>query len=682
MKRLCRAALFTLLASVEAFGQTGWVEIAYPTQDNLRLTNPVVVSAWAIPHSVTLTNRVGTSNVVGVQEFLTDIRNDASTNETAVNTLSWYCEVWSPTGTWSFVDTRTVTNHFAPTNLVLQSRDVWAWDAYWAMRERYLAQVPPATDNFPVAGGGWPSVPTPRFYRSNREALIFTKEWIVASLGYSYSSPAYHYWVDMAAADVAGTFNSVMVTNDAFPRLTLSNVLVRSDAPTNWPYFTPSRDLACASGLYPSLMTNTFVMMEDADLDDFWEDVFGHRYIDSCGGEHVFYGHTNMEIITVVCTNAYVEAGHTMSDYGWCVVRAAFTCMVATASGDPFTKDWTLIVTNDRPMDMSTSAVTKLYRDCGIAPSTVVTRTGSGYAAGGYDAPWVQPSDANWVDQTNRPSMNDFPGTAQNILMVNACPYDWVSTGVGDYFMRARNKGEFYFDQSTIPCCPFYDTESVDAWEYTEAGYQYSFRKPLEPTPFTALTTGLVAYWSATVTNLRPVIDVYWISDGQWELTGWTQTFADIDYQTSGSYSNFRVVSMSYGSNALAALSDLTGKTNPVRRTSILPTLYTNETYAPSSMIWAVNYNYTSLWPAALDIRTTWPAIITTTIVHSASYTNVYTGLTTVHCYDLGGLDVPYFRTEGAYNEVKAAMYPNHAWVTYPRRSVFLWNTTNGFRYR
>lgn len=321
------AATFTLLASVNAFGWTGWHPTAWDTP---RLASPEVVRVQAVTNGpfvftnyLPQWNRVvdgvytnyvygwppdgscSTNKVISTNAFLSDIVANAGVLDTGAVVNSWSFDLTDCTGT-AYTVTRTVTNYPAWTNLHLQARDVWAFDAYMAMYER--EQVIQRTHWLHGIIAGEQAADKPRYYRNNREALVYTKSWLAGSIGYfvatNYIAPEY----------LTNTIETV----------TADVLMPAIAAPSNYLDHTPWRWLGPVDGGLSNVVRGSWAMVG-------WYDTNGvalvqtNITVDSCGNTVTNIGaYTNGQVVAFVCTNAAILAGHTESDYGWRKVTNIF----------------------------------------------------------------------------------------------------------------------------------------------------------------------------------------------------------------------------------------------------------------------------------------------------------------------------------------------------------------------
>lgn len=258
-----------------AEAQTGWLEVAYPPEDHARLQTAVVVQAWAAVHSFVLTN----CGQVVTQAFQTDIV-PAGAGLVVTNAFSWPCWQCDTNGvrTNSFTDSRTVTSALQVVTNKLQARDVWAWDAYYAMSERTN-----------VVGG---AVQKPRFYRENREALVFTKDWL---------------------ADSIGSFVRADTSRPPLVYLDWTNLYPLAAVPSNFLDYTPYRELNCGGIGY----TNASTLTNSTTLDYGWcgvRKIFTNLVWTRAAGR-TSYGYWETALTNVTCGGANGDTGWQSNSY-------------------------------------------------------------------------------------------------------------------------------------------------------------------------------------------------------------------------------------------------------------------------------------------------------------------------------------------------------------------------------
>lgn len=322
MKLLKLAATFTLLASVNAFGWTGWHPTAWDTP---RLASPEVVRVQAVTNGPFVftnylpqwnqvvdgvyTNYVygwppdgscSTNKVISTNAFLSDIVANAGALDTGAVVNTWSFDLNDCTG-GAYTVTRTVTNYPAFTNLHLQARDVWAFDSYMAAHER--GTVMPTN-----------TLEKPRYYRNNRDALVQTKQWIEAYAG--------------NFAETNWSANMPDYLTNALPTYDAVTLAVSIGAPSNYTAHTPWRWLGPVDGGLSNVVRGSWAMVGRYDTNGVAL-VQTNVTLDSCGNTITNVGaYTNGQVVAFVCTNAAILAGHTESDYGWRKIQAAFSNLV------------------------------------------------------------------------------------------------------------------------------------------------------------------------------------------------------------------------------------------------------------------------------------------------------------------------------------------------------------------
>lgn len=185
MKWRIHLVIFVFLALGDSgFAQWNGIAKAWPATNHLRLPAPVSVSLYAINWTAVVTNWATGSNVVTTQQFLTDIRPGQQSGSYTQNFLFYIAQTNGQSVNWRPAK---AIGSYVKTNLLLQARDVWALESYLAMQERWSAIQSEYLYCSTIIPGHTPV--EPRFYRSNRDALVFTKQWIQAAAPYFLRPP-------------------------------------------------------------------------------------------------------------------------------------------------------------------------------------------------------------------------------------------------------------------------------------------------------------------------------------------------------------------------------------------------------------------------------------------------------------------------------------------------------------
>lgn len=326
MKSQKLAAIFTLLASVNAFAQ--WHTNAW---ENERLTTPHVTSLWACvqgPFSITNylppfpTNGASTNKTVSVQEFLSDISAEQwTTNGTGTNVyqrpiVRTYTWALTDSGGTNYTKSVTTTNTQTLQSMKLQARDVRALDCYFALTERGwtnhygLFDVGDGTEFLKYAG--------PVLYRSDAQNLEMVKVGIAYLLG-SFVD------LDRISGEYADAHQATRPSPlGTFQMWTVSNLTASISAPTNYLAYTPARYVTT----YTHIMTSTWLIVTAAT------GTVTNVTVNSCGQPVTLVG-TNGQRFTATCTLTNIQDGYTGADYGWPNAREAIAKLTAkNVSGD------------------------------------------------------------------------------------------------------------------------------------------------------------------------------------------------------------------------------------------------------------------------------------------------------------------------------------------------------------
>ena len=176
-------------------------------------------------------------------------------------------------------DTGIVYDNVYSTNIVMDTKDLWAWDCFQAINERINdCDMPGWSFILPYSINWW---------RDERANLVAIKDWLN-----SY------------------TDDFELSVDDWATPLTVTGVCATIGAPTNWCDWTPWRQLNGSGSGYGRVITNTFIM-PGAGTNQITNTVYN-----SWGGTNTFTnfpGYTN----TVTVTNESILSGFTSLDYGW-----------------------------------------------------------------------------------------------------------------------------------------------------------------------------------------------------------------------------------------------------------------------------------------------------------------------------------------------------------------------------
>lgn len=185
-------------------------------------------------------------------------------------------------------------------NLKLETRDVWGWEVYRALRERWEAVYSTALPTFTgsVNSGFW-NTRRPTFYRDTRQNLVKAKNAleVIVALG----------WVDTNVLSVDVDVSSDLNANTgAVPVLAYTDMLIRASCPTNWGDYTPWRSLGGGTGALTRVETGSwsFAVAGTSTVDD------------ACGYAHTV-AHTAGQVVVWACTNSQIQEGFDSSDYGY-----------------------------------------------------------------------------------------------------------------------------------------------------------------------------------------------------------------------------------------------------------------------------------------------------------------------------------------------------------------------------
>ena len=260
-----------------------------------------------------------------VMQYLTDISADASTGTVA----SW--DEATTTQTAAIVAsgvtvTTTLVHAYAgvQTNLRLNVRDVWGWDGYMALQERWKILEPHggATDQ----RQDFTNAVKPRFYRDTRANLVGLKGWIEDNAAS---------FVDKGHA-TGGTYTNYAVQVPAYqiPMLTATRAVTNAGAPANWYDWTPYRDLGGWTPGEGHIVTSTFTIAASSGA------TVTNDVLDYCGGSHTISG-TNGQQFSFACTNANVAEGYTDRHYTYALLTNVIHQLDWTV------RDFDLSVSND-----------------------------------------------------------------------------------------------------------------------------------------------------------------------------------------------------------------------------------------------------------------------------------------------------------------------------------------------
>lgn len=335
-----------ILTVLGIFGASGlclaqWHPQAWPSEDKYWITTPVLVTnvyaqfhreVWTqtsttnyIPElPSTFGSRTGIAGAVTnartwTNEYLTDIEANVPSNTVAT---------WGPgTGYWTnnyaFASNQTLTtslSHYTngvQTNLNLDVQDLWAWDSYMAMTERDV--VLRSTNDVRSSSS---TAPKPRFYFSNRDALVETKQWLLTYVP-SFLDTRYCGASSAAtknalnanryiATNSVGYVSSVYTTNfTVWSATSLCSYLeipahILQPTGSEVTVHTPWFDLG-GSWPYDRVVTGSWTFAQAGTS----------TVVDFCGIVHTGVVHTAGQTVYYTCTNEWIEPGSVSSDYTW-----------------------------------------------------------------------------------------------------------------------------------------------------------------------------------------------------------------------------------------------------------------------------------------------------------------------------------------------------------------------------
>jgi hypothetical protein len=296
------ASLFLALPSFAGWHSYAWENYRYGTNHA-----PVVTQIWATVHSVVVTNYVTNSPVLTTNNFINDAQFWRSTtgNVSGTKTITAYSNGAATTWTYSY------SLPLVATNAALQAREIVGRDSFGAVKERTEsvssnAGVVSALASFPYV------------YRSERDQLIFVKQWIIdyaANFVNVTASTNRDFYVDYFKTNSSGTI----------PMLSATSVIALVNAPTNYLTYTPWRELWPIDSGRVSVST-CLVTFANATTS-----AVTNAFIDCCGHVNSLVL-TNGQVGTIICTNDYIQAGRTAADYGWKYITNIFALLVHTYS--------------------------------------------------------------------------------------------------------------------------------------------------------------------------------------------------------------------------------------------------------------------------------------------------------------------------------------------------------------
>jgi len=339
MRRLILTAIFIVGCS-PAFAQ--WNTDAWPSTNHWRFTNssdfvtvtntwakqhtevwtqtsgtnyiPVITSMWGkVGHISGWTNASHTWTILYLTDIMVDTSNDVVAGYGATNT-------YSTVNDFGLFSVTTELSHITAgisTNMLLNVEDVWGWDCYMAMKERYDVLT---TDDL----RDWVK---PMYFRDTRDNIKVAKWWIgnycdefmtntVGPFGQEITNRTFFKYLDCAT----WTRETICASVGAPPDL-LSGSVVGSVAAMDFVLFTPYRDLGGASLFYGPVMTTTYTIVASPGetvtnmvptywgSSDYWRD-------------EVEISGTNGEVVSVVAANLdnlgalFMAGGYTVADYG------------------------------------------------------------------------------------------------------------------------------------------------------------------------------------------------------------------------------------------------------------------------------------------------------------------------------------------------------------------------------
>ena len=302
------ACIFLASGSLACADWTGWYTNAYPVGSVFRFdqTNAPRADLYAATNTVTYTNdlRFGVSTSITVR-FLSNVQvDDWQGPHTITNAWLYPLRRYYTNGLFSnVVYTARVVSTMCRTSLYVQARDVWAIDAYRAARERALA-----------SGSSWGGSSV-EMYSHNKELLEAAKAALVAATPL-YVDPTNATW----RASPALAYTGATIT-----ALSPTTVLARIGAPSNWPSYTPWRELNGSGVGMGRYATTRWVIVGSST------GTVTNTSVNACGQSVTLTG-TNGQIVTAVCTNTAIVDGFTTLDYGWKFVRAYATNLQITVS--------------------------------------------------------------------------------------------------------------------------------------------------------------------------------------------------------------------------------------------------------------------------------------------------------------------------------------------------------------
>lgn len=270
------------------YAEYGNIDLIWPFTLVTNSYTTHVSSAYAAIY----TNRIQSTNYYwSLASIDTDPRTLDSTN-TFEEDIGYTIGGVDVTGTW----VRTTTGY--KTNLLMDVKDLWSWDAQLAVVERWQSLDDANTNTYDLT-----AAVKPHWYRSQRTNLLEFKEWIADNCGSFVntsiaSNPASWLNANVDRIDWTGT-------GDLLPVFAPTSLAVSVGAPTNYFDFTPWRNLNGGGVGVGRLVTNTWVCPAGTNV---IEDYCGNIYTVIC---------SQVSNVVKVCTNASVEVGRTELDYGW-----------------------------------------------------------------------------------------------------------------------------------------------------------------------------------------------------------------------------------------------------------------------------------------------------------------------------------------------------------------------------
>ena len=351
-KRLILLATFTLLSNA---GLAGWSTNVWPSTNHWRFTSTsdlvnvpgVVICLFNVSISQSSTTNyipklpeaIGSHRLnrgrgaPHVDAYIPPIGGDSTASSRSWTTSYWLNAVmdvpeprrYFPTYVWTNVYTfagtqelTTIINEVmtgAKTNIDLDIQQLWAYDSYLALRERWYALN--KNTNFDKRYF-LDDFYKPRFrnrnyfwyilqgdYRQDNNLVRLKRFWknIINTINFSdggrYTNPS------------ADFLTNAFTQGDALPYLfTPAQACANAGIPTNWWEHTPWNNIGGWYDGQGHTVTSTFVMACSGTNE------CTNSVVDYTGGAHDLVG-TNQQVMTIVATNAGVLAGWHEGDYSY-----------------------------------------------------------------------------------------------------------------------------------------------------------------------------------------------------------------------------------------------------------------------------------------------------------------------------------------------------------------------------